>query len=286
MDHVEGAEVLKDARLFAELTPAALAARCPELTIGRPHPLPVRPMQGSALAAEVRRRGWAAVAAQFAPSDVEAIRDAIERLDAAALPHGAVYVFDEVWHLGAQVAAVASASFGVEYALLTDFWAFHVVPGRSGWPPHRGTVAQLDRDQPELLNVWVALSDVEIDRSCMHFIALDDDIAYAAGRLDDLPNEQGVTTASPVDAGTALFWNANIAHWGGPCLSTARGPRTSVTFTLERGAETSRCAVDETGWTRIDALVDQLLTYAPHASAEALDWARVTTALRNGLQGG
>lgn len=277
---------MKDARLFAELTPAALAARCPGLSIGRPQSLSLEPAQAPSLVTDVTGRGWGQVVPTVGVKTRDAIREAIERLDEAALPLGAVYVFDELWELGAEIAAIASRAFGARYDVLTDFWAFHVAPGQSGWPAHRGTTDLLSRVRPELLNVWVALSDAEVDRSCMHFIALDDDIAYAAGRLDDLPNEQGVTTASPVDAGTALFWNANIAHWGGPCLSTARGPRTSVTFTLERGAEPSRCAADETGWTRMDALAEQLMTYAPHAPADALEWARVMTALRNGLHGG
>lgn len=281
MAHLGRAEVVKDARLFAELTPAALAARCPGLSIGRRRAhLPVG-LPTSSLAADVSGRGWGEVLPSTDVTTREAIREAIERLDEAGLPLGAVYVFDELWHLGAELAAIASEAFGAPYALLTDFWAFHVPPGRSGWPAHRGTTDLLTRDRPELLNVWVALSDVEADRSCMHLVPLDADAAYLAGHLEELPLDPAVL--SPVRAGSALVWNANVAHWGGPCSPDALGPRTSVTFTLALGSEPSACLADTSGWTRIDALAEQLLVYASHATSEALDWARTTEMLRGAV---
>ena len=272
---------MKDARLFAELTPAALAARCPRLSIGRRHDGPRGGPAPSSLAADVTARGWGEVVPSTDVATREAMREAIERLDEAGLPLGAVYVFDELWHLGAELAAIASEAFGAPYALLTDFWAFHVPPGRSGWPAHRGTTDLLTRDRPELLNVWVALSDVEADRSCMHLVPLDADAPYLAGHLADLPLVPAVS--APVRAGTALVWNANVSHWGGPCLPDALGARASVTFTLALDGEPSPCLADSKGWTRIDALAEQLLVYAAHATSEALDWARTTEMLRGAV---
>lgn len=44
----------------------------------------------------------------------------------------------------------------------------------------------------------------------------------------------------PVDAGDALFWNANVLHWGGRCSPSAAGARASCSFTLLRADAAAR----------------------------------------------
>jgi hypothetical protein len=210
------------------------------------------------------------------------LAETIATLRGHGIPGVFVYAFDEPWAIGEDLRARLPG-----YELVADAWAFHVLPGRTGWSAHRGVShVLLDRERPEVVNAWVALSDAPIDRSCMHFVALDDDPAYP-DRLDSIAITK--PHARPVVAGTALVWNANTLHWGGPCEPTAAGPRTSCTFTLVRedaaerfGARTVRPAGLSFA-DRLDLIADQIVTYGsgqPDISEEILEWARASSALR------
>lgn len=213
----------------------------------------------------------------------------IAQLVAAGLPAVAVYAFDETWQLGERVRARLSALVGQEYVLLDDAWAWQIEPGHGrGWPPHRGWVEPLDRIAPEIINVWVALTEVTTERSCMHVVPLDEDARYPAA-LDrtDAPAEK--VRALPVAAGTALAWNANLLHWGGACSARAPGPRVSCSFSVARGALAQRLpaasAMDLQS--RLDSIALQIETYGegqPDVSEEARVWARATNALRTGIE--
>lgn len=207
----------------------------------------------------------------------------------AGLPAVFVYLADPLWTLGERLRAELSSSLGHRYRLMADVWAWRIDRGRRGWPPHRGWAsALLDRRAPELVNVWVALSDAAVDRSCIHVVPLGEDAGYP----DDLESTSArleSVRALPVASGTALFWNANTLHWGGPCSRDARGPRYSCSFSLVRDD-----AVDLVGWptvdvaaldarARVDLVASQIVTYGEGKGdipAALLDWARATTALR------
>jgi hypothetical protein len=202
----------------------------------------------------------------------------------AGLPAVFVYAYDEPWAIAARVQSLLPG-----YDLIEDAWAFHVTPGRSGWAPHRGVShVVLDRERPEIVNVWVALSDASIDRSCMHAVALDDDPGYP-DRLESIAIAK--PRALPVRAGTALAWNANVLHWGGPCEATAPGPRTSCTFTAVRavrerdtGLNVRRVSPGSLSFaSRMDLVAAQIATYGegqPDVSPAILEWGRAASALR------
>lgn len=158
---------------------------------------------------------------------------AIAALRAAGLPAVLVYAFDEIWAIGAAVRTQVEAMLGARYLLVEDVWAWEIPRGRAGWPAHRGWRRLLDRDRPELVNTWVALSDVSPDRSCMHFVPLEADPSYPDA-LGSTENDPGAVRPEPLSAGQALAWNANVLHWGGPCSLDAAGPRTSCSFSLVR----------------------------------------------------
>jgi hypothetical protein len=229
--------------------------------------------------AGLRAAGDAAVCA--------ALTRAIEALRARELPATFVYAFDEPWVIGARIRDRISQLVRREYQLVEDVWAWHIAPGSDGWPPHRGVHhVQLDRDAPEIINVWVALTEVTPDRACMHAIPLGDDPGYpdALHRLDaPLPSVR----ALPARAGNALFWNANVLHWGGHCARRAVGPRVSCSFTLCRDDAVSRfpdlvllpplAELDLTR--RMDALARMIRVYGANqsdVSPHVLDWASVT----------
>src|SRR5262249_39694267 len=146
------------------------------------------------------------------------IADAVGSLVRAGYPATFVFVFDEVWLLAERVRSRVSALLQRPFVLVGDVWAWRIEPGRGrGWAPHRGVATHtFDRSEPEVINTWVALSDVEANRSCMHFVPLDEDPGYPeAMHRCDAPLER--TCAVPASAGTALLWNANVLHWGGGC---------------------------------------------------------------------
>jgi len=273
---------MKSSRFFRELTPEALARRIPGLTVGRGLPTAA---PAARAAEELRALGWSA--ATFPMPFVAPLRDAVEILHSAGLPLVALYAFDATWALGVAIAQAIGDALGAHYDLVSDFWAFRIQPGHDGWPPHRGASNLLDRERPELLNVWVALSDAAVNQACMHFVPLDEDGAYRRGDLADVAPP--VSVASPVAAGTALFWNANVLHWGGACAMTASGPRVSATFTMERSdivTGTPRfCPARLTPQQRIDAITDQVTVYAPLEEEAIHEWATVHRHMRDGLPG-
>lgn len=223
------------------------------------------------------------------PERCTAIRRTIDGVLDAGLPAVFAYVVDPLWTLGERIRAALSVLLDHRYRLIADVWAWRIDRGERGWPPHRGWAhAILDRRAPELVNVWVALSDVTADQSCVHVVPLTADTSYprelqsTAGRLE-------CVLALPVPSGAALFWNANTLHWGGPCTRRARGPRYSCSFSLVRAdaVDLIGCPVVEIDaldeHARVDLVASQIVTYGegkPDVTPEVLDWARATTALR------
>jgi hypothetical protein len=208
----------------------------------------------------------------------------IERLVDAGLPAVCAFVTDLAVSLAPALERVVSTYLGEAYAVIDDAWAWRIPQGASGWAPHRGTETPLVRERPELVNAWVALTDVTENRSCMHFVALDDDVHYpdALARVDFASS---VTRAESLEAGEALVWNANVLHWGGPCAVDAIGPRVSCALSLMRGIEhrPRTPLARRTPLERVDLVAAQVATYGegqPDVSAEFLDWARATCALK------
>jgi hypothetical protein len=90
--------------------------------------------------------------------------------------------------------------------------------------------------------------------------------------------------------GEALVWNANVAHWGGPCAVGARGPRRSITFTLSRtGTQTGIDPTAQGPWQRLEMAARQILIYGarePERMTEELrTWASVTARLSERVSG-
>lgn len=212
-----------------------------------------------------------------------AVTEVVASLVASGLPATFVYVYDEVWGIGERLRQRLERLVGTPLVLVEDFWAFHVLPGSRGWPPHRGNPRQLlERAAPEHLNAWIAMTDVPAERGALAFVPLDDDPGYPSD-LSRVDAPLAAVRALPVPAGTALAWNGNVLHWGGPCAARAAGPRVSVTFTYARAG-----AAHSLGMTplesfprsfaaRRDAIAGQIALYGagqPDVSADVLAWAR------------
>lgn len=275
-------------------SPAGLLQIAPDLRLGTSTTRPGAPAPPPAADLAERpwlaRDGFARLGGVVPPSVAAALVTGIEALRAHGLPATFIYAFDELWAIGELVRSRISAVVGCPYAVVEDVWAWQILPGEGGWPPHRGTPhVQLERETPEVINVWVALSDVTAERACMHAVPLDEDPGYpsALGRVDaPLPSVR----ALPTDAGGALFWNANVLHWGGRCAARAPGPRVSCSFTLCRTDAAARfpdlallgpLAELDLG-RRMDLLASMVLLYGDDqgdVSDVVREWARITHAL-------
>jgi len=250
--------------------------------------MPAEAKRGRGELERLAEEGYGQLPGVETPERCAPIAQAIDRVLSAGLPAVFVYVADLLWALGERIRAEVSALLGRDYRLLADVWAWRIDRGQRGWPPHRGSASVvLDRHAPELLNVWVAISDVDADRSCIHVIPLPEDSGYP-GHLERTTAPLESVRALPVAAGSALFWNANTLHWGGACASRARGSRYSCSFSLVRedavdllGSPTVR--VDRLDpRARVDLVASQIVTYGegkPDVAAEVLEWARATCAL-------
>lgn len=233
---------------------------------------------------ELARSGIAAFPI-LTKAEASRLETAIAHLRAAERPATLVYAFDEPWQLGARVARAVSRALSAEYVLLDDAWAFAIDPGAHGWPAHRGMSHELfDRARPEVLDTWVAITDAPVERSCLHAVPLDEDPGYP-DQLSSVAVPDARARALPVTRGTALAWNANVLHWGGPCTANAAGPRMSLTYTLVRRDAAARLdlegrVVAPLGLdfdARIALVAAQLRTYGEgqhDVSEDALNWAQ------------
>lgn len=280
--------------LAGAVAQAHLATFGPALHIGGDGAAPAEPRReiddDRKVPSLVASRGFAPLSAAAPLATCAGLIDAIERLIAAGLPGMFVYLFDEPWVLGAQLGARISAILGRRYEVVEDVWAWRIAPGNGrGWPPHRGIAEPLlARDAPELLNIWVALSDVEVDRACMSFMPLDEDPSYPDD-LAALLAPPAAARAVPLAAGSALAWNANILHWGGECAAQAKGPRVSCSFSLARADALAALGVPLADRAtrdlraRLDAVARQVAIYGkgqPDVNEAVLAWAEGALALQ------
>jgi len=248
---------------------------------------------GGVIAEEIAREGVASLPAPLEETTALALVSCIDRLVAAGLPPLLVYLFDETWRLGEALRGQLGRALGRPYVLLADAWAFHVAPGpgHRGWTAHRGsTVLSRERGAPDLLNVWVALTDATRDNGCMMAVPLDDDPGYPSSLATSSGDAgRGRARALPVPARTALAWNANVLHWGGESTAAAKAARVSVTFTLRRedlptsARDTPAIDLPRLGHdARLSLLASQVEIYGgmdPGLSPAVRHWATLTRAL-------
>jgi hypothetical protein len=261
----------------------------PSLSLGErlPSPTPLSCELGKERA-QLISEGVTRIDGALDPTQAEVLAGAVRALVNLGLPPLFVFVYDEAWTVAQRLEPAARSLIGPT-DLLADVWAWHVPPAHAGWSAHRGWY-DLVRDglgPPKLLNAWVALTDVGANGACMMVVPLSEDPSYPSslGRHDVRPN---AARALPVQAGTALFWDANVLHWSARSSQDAP-PRMSVSFTFRAlggpAAEIERIDTDAPLdlRARLDVIADQIVRYAGQDASvpsRLRDWAHVTCALR------
>jgi hypothetical protein len=171
------------------------------------------------------------------PANAGSLANAVKALRSNAIHPSFLYVFDEAWDVLYALHLRLSPLLGHDFEALADVWAWHIDPriDRGGWRIHRGTYEDV-RDAsgtPGLVNLWIALTDAGERNACMHVVPLDRDPRYPDD-MNDLGGLESRGVAISTPAGSALAWNANIAHWGGSCDPSYTVPRISMSFTVRR----------------------------------------------------
>lgn len=150
-------------------------------------------------------------------------------------------VYDEFYEFFGNVGKYLTQIFRSDVLMVPDEFDVHFVPASeraAGSKPHRDSIRAADyldeAGVPELLNIWVPLTDASLSNSCIYVLPANHDPAFyqaIAGnaihwRIDDTTMQ--AVRALPAKAGTMLFWAPSLLHWGSRSSEKAAAPRVSV----------------------------------------------------------
>jgi len=193
----------------------------------------------SVLAEMLRREGYVHVAPPDWRLPIPEMAEVVGRIHALGLPPVFVYLYDETWWMFGRLRAQLATLLGDAYALLPEFWAWHVDPstGDSGWAPHRdkGHIALFADGAPKSLTVWLPLTDATPLNGCMYIVPADRDPTYNTPDEQQLRFALSDIRALPAAAGSLLAWTQAIIHWGARTAPRQVGPRISLSCEFQRG---------------------------------------------------
>jgi hypothetical protein len=241
-----------------------------------------------------RTAGYLRLASVLDPALTAGLARAVTTLRARNLHPIYVYVYDETWCVLDALRPNLSRLLGDDFEVLADVWAWHIDPrkDRGGWPVHRGWYEDVrgPTGAVGLVNVWVALTDATAQNACMHVVPLARDPHYPDD-LYNLTSLDGLGSALHAMAGSALFWNANVAHWGGTCDPSFAHPRISLSFTVQRRAalvlDTPALRPPLSFEQRLDLIAEQFGIYGKMEltpECPEMRWAAMREGMRHAIQ--
>lgn len=164
---------------------------------------------------------------------------AIVRLVERGLVPPFCFMYDEFWVMFFRLQQLMNRLLGEGYAMLPDFWAWHVDPraGQSGWKAHRdkGTKSLFPDGRPKSLTVWLPLTDATTLNGCMYIVPAYMDPTYNRPNDRDWKFQPQDIRALPIAAGGMLCWTQAVVHWGSHSTPRADKPRISLAFEFQRG---------------------------------------------------
>jgi len=184
---------------------------------------------------ELAAQGFFERAAAIDPALVARARAAVIAAHARSVPTVTAFLDDALWELREQLLPIARDAVGGDVVSMPAYWAWHVGPGATGWPPHRDrhTLFRAEDGTLACVTLWVALTDATPANGCMYCVPSYWDFEYE--RADPgvvVANEQHLR-ALPAAAGTVLGWTHSLLHWGGACGPDA-APRISASYEMVR----------------------------------------------------
>lgn len=168
-----------------------------------------------------------------------AVTDVISRLNSLGLLPVFAFLYDEMWMLAHQLHPVIEGLLGPHYAMLPDFWAWHVDPTKaeSGWRPHRdkGYKALAADGSPTSVTAWIPLTQATTLNGCMYIVPADRDPTYGTPQDKDWKFQYPDVRALPANPGDFFVWNQAVLHWGSHASPRAGNtPRMSCAFEFQR----------------------------------------------------
>ncbi len=217
---------------------------CPQLSIGASQSVEPLKLSSETLAAVAEHfwsRGFLQLPPQFNAKDLAPIIAGMHQLKSAGIAPVYIYLFDQPWQLFEKLRPLTAHLLGEDYALLPNFWAWHLDrAGAAGWPLHRDcdaqTVFKVGADKLLMsLSLWLPLTDVDEANGCMYVVEYP---ALKARGGDEISDGEicAVATPLPAKAGSVLGWPQDVLHFGGTYSEKATNARLSLSFEFQNTA--------------------------------------------------
>lgn len=221
-------------------TPEHWRALCPELALSEAEA--ILPGGTPDVRAERERErlivdGYFMFPEVLEPTRVNAMRRAVERMKAEAIPPVFLALYDGYWETLAAFDGTARVLFGGDYGVLPNTWVWYLDPAdeEAGWAPHRDeAVLDLDPSDPvQIVTFWVALTETTSENGAMYVLPTSKDAGFPGGiqmTLESFQDIRGLT----VPAASVIGWHQSLLHWGGRASRWAETPRISLAWEIAR----------------------------------------------------
>jgi hypothetical protein len=196
-------------------------------------------------AQQLRTDGYLSAPPIVPRAEAARLAAAVERIVAEGLPPSLAAVYDEYYNVFTGMEPIFAPLLGADYILITQgVGAFHVPAGADGralWAasaPHRDRMLPdartMAHETPSILTVWLPLTDVTTEHSCIYVVPAHADAGFYTGdgavghiRLQDV-------RALPAEAGAVLAWSSHLIHWGSASSEFVTSPRIAVNMYFQR----------------------------------------------------
>jgi hypothetical protein len=249
-------------------------------------PCAVTAAQLERASAQIRTDGYLKIDDLLPATAVEPVREGVARLVEHGWPPVFVFVYDAPWRVLASLRPVLEALLGPGYRGLAELWAWSIAASdaSAGWPPHRDRDASRVRADgtPDVLTLWIAITDATPENGCMYVLPASRDAAYRDADVVLDVRRPADVRALPARAGSVLGWTQQLLHWGGRSSRWAAAPRVSISMSFQRGDIAPVGAFVEPDVPPFDARVRligaQIRRYA-HVEAPSAGLARLAEAM-------
>lgn len=182
----------------------------------------------------LRRDGFFAREGVLPEEQRERMRAGIERIRGHFGHEVFALMYDEFWLALAGLRSLAELALGRGCRVVPLPFVNYVPPGAAGFGAHRDRhdAALHESGLPNMVTLWVSLTDAGPERACLNLLpaAHDPNFPHALGQLEirDVRSIRSV----PVPAGSVICFNQALLHWGSH--NECDAPRISFAFELER----------------------------------------------------
>lgn len=194
--------------------------------------------------AQLHREGYFTLPSIIPLKIIKDLRNAMWALKKAGHPPVYIYIYDQSWFVFASLQKLISQFLGDEFALLPNFWAWHLETdaGSAGWPPHQDCQAQtvfpIDAESNLLmsLSLWVPLTEATVDNGCMVVLPKSRETQYEGGitNIDEI--DLGDGKQLPAHAGAVLGWTQELYHWSMAATGKSNSPRMSLSLEFQNSS--------------------------------------------------